>query len=170
MSDPTLYIFSGLPASGKTTLAERLARAVGAVFLRIDTFEQGLRDLLSVEPEGEGYRLAYRIAADNLRLGSSVVADSCNPITLTRDEWEDVARASGAAFVNVEVICSDPAVHRGRVENRESTVPGLVLPTWAEITARRYDPWDRPRHVIDTAHRDVGKCLDELMRKLDSLG
>ena len=27
-----------------------------------------------------------RIAADNLRLGISVVADSCNPIELTRDE------------------------------------------------------------------------------------
>lgn len=79
MKTPTLYIFSGLPATGKSTLAELLARRLGAAYVRIDTIEQALRDLCSVDVQGEGYRLAYRVAADNLRLGISVVADSCNP-------------------------------------------------------------------------------------------
>ena len=88
---PILYIFSGLPGSGKTTLSQRVAQSVHAVYLRIDTIEQALRELCSVEVQGEGYRLVYRIAADNLRVGMSVVADSCNPIELTRREWERVA-------------------------------------------------------------------------------
>lgn len=163
---PTLYIFSGLPGSGKTTLAERLSSLTGAVFLRIDTIEQGLRDLLAAEVEGEGYRLTYRIAEDNLRLGLSVVADSCNPIPLTRREWEGVAREASAAYQNIEVICSDPQLHRQRVEGRESTVSGLVLPTWADVVSREYEPWDRPRYVIDTAHRSVDECVRELLEKL----
>ncbi len=102
MAAPTLFIFTGLPGSGKTTLARRLAADLGAIHLRIDTIEQALRDRCHVQVEGEGYRLAYRVAADNLRLGLNVVADSCNPIELTRREWEGVAEAEGAEFVNVE--------------------------------------------------------------------
>ena len=43
MAAPTLYIFAGLPASGKTTLAQLLAVELKAVHLRIDTIEQALR-------------------------------------------------------------------------------------------------------------------------------
>jgi predicted kinase len=66
---PVLLIFSGLPGSGKSTLARAIAGNLGAIYLRIDTIEQGLRDLCSVDVRAEGYRLAYRVAADNLRVG-----------------------------------------------------------------------------------------------------
>ncbi len=84
---PILYIFSGLPGSGKSTLSQMVAQQLRAVYLRIDTIEQGLRELCAIDAQSEGYRLAYRIASDNLRVGLSVVADSCNPVELTRREW-----------------------------------------------------------------------------------
>ena len=86
----TLFIFAGLPGAGKTTLAQCLARGIKAAYLRIDTIEQGLRDICGFAVQGEGYWLSYRIAEDNLRLGIDVVADSCNPIELTRREWQQV--------------------------------------------------------------------------------
>jgi predicted kinase len=90
---PTLYVFAGLPGVGKTSLSQRLARIFKAVHLRIDTIEQSLRDVCGMAAvQGEGYGLAYRLAADNLRLGLNVIADSCNPISLTRDEWDGVLR------------------------------------------------------------------------------
>ena len=161
-----LFIFSGLPGSGKSTLAQSLARHRGAVYLRIDTIEQALRDLCALEVGGEGYRLAYRIASDNLRLGRSVVADSCNPIELTRREWEQVARAAGTKFVNIEVLCSDGAEHRRRVETRTSEVPGLRLPTWSEVENREYHRWTIDHVVIDTAGRSEAECARELLSKL----
>ena len=38
-----LIIFSGLPGSGKSTIARALARRLRAVYLRIDTIEQAIR-------------------------------------------------------------------------------------------------------------------------------
>jgi len=163
-----LFVFAGLPGTGKSTLAARLAADHPALHLRIDTIEQALRDLCHVEVAGEGYRLAYRIAADNLRLGLSVVADSCNPIELTRREWEEVAAVSGADFVNIEVVCSDPAEHRSRVEHRPATVPNLVLPTWQEVMSREYHSWAVPPLVIDTAGASIDTSYRVLKERLAS--
>jgi predicted kinase len=167
LSRPVLYILAGLPGSGKTTLSQLLASSVGAAHLRIDTIEQALRDLCSVDVEGEGYRVAYRVAGDILRAGVSVVADSCNPIELTRREWESVARDAGASFVNIEIVCSDAAEHRRRVEQRTATVPGLRLPTWRELEAREYHEWTSGRIVLDTAGRTPAECLETLLSRLN---
>ena len=39
-----LIIFGGLPGTGKTAIAQQLARELGAVYLRIDSMEQAIRD------------------------------------------------------------------------------------------------------------------------------
>lgn len=159
---PTLYIFAGLPGAGKSTLAKMLASCTGATYLRIDTVEQGLRDLCGCNVQGEGYRLSYRLADDNLRLGTSVVADSCNPWELTRREWRAVAIAAGAEYVDIEVVCHDKQEHRRRVEGRSSEIANLRLPTWQDVLDRRYEPWSRSRVVLDTA----GGGPDDAFRRL----
>jgi predicted kinase len=165
----SLYIFSGLPGTGKTVLSQRLSSRVKAVHLRIDTVEQALRDLCGIDVQGEGYCLAYRVAADNLRLGVSVVADSCNPIEMTRSEWETVACDTQARCVNIEVICSDALEHKKRIAHRQSSVPGLVPPTWEEVLSRKYDAWTRERITIDTARKTENESFDELLSKLNGL-
>lgn len=167
---PSLLIFSGLPASGKSTLAQEIAKQTQSVYLRIDTIEQALRDLYRIDVQGEGYGLAYRIAADNLRLGLSVVADSCNPVELTRSEWESVARNAGTGHLNIEVVCSDAEEHRRRVESRITDVAGLKLPAWNDVQNREYHEWESDRIVIDTAGQSVRESADEVLRSIRAAG
>ena len=117
MTRPLLLIaFSGLPGTGKSTIARALAGSIGAVWLRIDTIEQAIRRSGIVRDgiDDAGYRSAYGVAADNLRLGLSVVADCVSDCALTRDAWRDVGVDAGARVVEVEVVCSDRAEHRRR--------------------------------------------------------
>jgi len=164
--NPILFIFSGLPGIGKSTLSKLIAKEFSAAYLRIDTVEQGLRDLCNYKVQGEGYRLAYRIAGDNLKLGQNVVSDSCNPINLTRKEWEDVAKEHDCIFINIEILCSNKEEHRKRVETRKNEVKGLKLPTWKEVESREYDSWDCERIIIDTANKSINESFGELKKKI----
>lgn len=128
--------------------------------------EQAIRDLCDFRVEGEGYRLSYRIASDNLELGISVVADSCNPIDLTRREWNAVAIEANVRFINIEVICSDREDHKQRVETRKSDIPGLNLPTWEQVKTRKYHPWHGRRITIDTAAASVHGCVEALLKRV----
>jgi predicted kinase len=125
-----LYIFGSLPGAGKSTLSRDLARKLRALHLRVDTIEQAICAGGGRVSGPEGYIVAYRIAADNLRLGLPVIADTVNPIEITRCAWREVAAKTGVPFVEIEVLCSDPAEHRRRVETRAADIEGFRLPTW----------------------------------------
>ena len=165
---PMLIIFGGLPGTGKTTIAQQLARELSAVYLRIDSMEQAIRDcgVVSMSLDDAGYRVGYAVAEDNLRLGKTVVADSVNPLSLTRDAWISVADRAWAKAIEVEVTCSDPAQHRNRVETRSADIKGLRLPTWPEVVSREYEPWERDHIVIDTMSRSVAESVRDLRERL----
>jgi predicted kinase len=153
-----LIILGGLPGVGKTTIARELARELGAVHVRLDSIEQAIRDAGGVV-EDVGYRVGYAVAADNLRLGRTVVADSVNPWPLTRAAWREVASRAGVPAVEVEITCSSVEAHRRRVETRIADVDGLRLPTWQQVLDRDYRPWANPDIVIDTTEDNVQRSV-----------
>jgi len=98
-----LIVFAGLPGTGKSTIARALAERLKATYLRIDSIEQALRACATL-PAGvatEGYEVAYRVAEDNLRAGATVIADSVNPLAVTRDAWVAVAHRAAVPVVEV---------------------------------------------------------------------
>lgn len=154
---PVLLVLGGLPGTGKTTLARAWARQRGAAHVRIDTLEQALL----AGPAGsdgasagggtggserplagpEGYQLGYAVATDQLVLGLDVVADSVNPLPVTREAWRSVAERAGARLVEVELVLADQEEHRRRVAARRPDIAGHRLPSWAEAVGREYAPW-----------------------------
>ena len=116
-----------------------------------------------------GYLIAYALAKSNLRMGRTVVADSVNPLAVTRDAWRRVAATTSSKIIEIEVVCSDITEHRRRVETRSVDVPGLALPGWQDVVERDYEPWDRPRIVLDTAGCTIEEALKELRTRINNI-
>ena len=148
-----LVVFSGLPGSGKTTLAYALAGRRAATYIRIDTIEQAIRnaEVLAADIGPAGYAVAIAVAEANLALGRTVVADCVNPVGESRAAWAAAADRTKSALFNIEVLCSVPSEHRRRVETRKSDIIGLICPTWQSVEQHRYEPWATERLVVDTA-------------------
>jgi len=163
-----LVVFAGLPGSGKSTLARALAKEIDAVWLRVDSVEQAIREsgVVPGSIEDAGYRVLYAVAEDNLRLGRDVIADSVNPWMLTRDAWRDLGLRSGARVVEIETVCTDATEHRRRIETRENDIPGLAPPDWQVVIGRDYHPWDREHLTVDTAGQSVAASIKRVLAAL----
>ncbi len=149
---------------GKTAVARELARQLGAVYIRIDSIEQAILDSGMAGPalNDAGYRVGYAVAADNLRVGRTVIADSVNPIAISRDAWVEVARRAQVGAVEIEVVCSDTNEHRRRLETRITDFPGSRPLTWHEVVSREYHAWNREHVVIDTSVLSVEQSVQIL--------
>jgi predicted kinase len=165
-----LIVFSGLPGVGKTTIAKALAARRAATYVRVDAIEHALRQWSGQDIGNAGYLVAFAVAASNLKLGNCVVADSVNPVPESRHGWRDVARdIDGARILEVEVICSDKAEHRRRVEARRPDIDGFTLPDWESVASHDYAAWSEPRLVIDTARLSADAAVATIESQLAAM-
>lgn len=149
-------VLAGRPGTGKTTLSRRVARDLRAALLRVDAVETAVQRS-GLDPSGSpvGYAVVNDIATACLAVGTPVVVDAVNPVPEARAQWRPLADAAGATLLVVEVVLTDAAEHRRRVESRRPDLPGQVVPTWEQVGTWEYVPWDDerdgPRLVVDGA-------------------
>lgn len=160
-----LMILGGLPGSGKTTLARAVAARLAAVHLRVDSIEQAMHRAGIATVGAAGYAVAQQLATDNLRLGHIVIADSVNPVAASRAGWRAAAEHIGVRQVEIEVVCSDAAEHRRRVETRQADLAGHRMPSWADVQALHYEPWTVDL-VVDTAREEIEAIAARLADRL----
>jgi predicted kinase len=100
------------------------------------------------------YALLTMLASRQLMLGQSAVLDGMAGSRRVREEWRALARQYRAAFVVIECICSDEALHRRRIEARNEHIPGWPDPGWDHVNEMRseYDPWSGKRLVVDSVN------------------
>lgn len=151
VKSPLLIVLGGLPGVGKTTIAREIVKRSPFAYLRIDVIEQALRVVGHEDVGPTGYVIAYELAKSNLSSGTNVIADCVNPLALTRNTWRSVAAGGAFKYFEVEIICSDSAKHRDRVEGRNADISDFRLPTWDGVQNIEYEEWITPHLLIDTA-------------------
>lgn len=168
VTSAALVIVAGLPGTGKTTLADAIARRFGFPVLSVDPVEAAIWRAgipASFETGVAAYEVVAAVAAHQLALGVGCIVDAVSAVEEARETWRRLAAATEAPLRVVEVMCSDVDLHRRRLESRRRNIPGFYEPTWESVVARRadYRPWPDPRVVVDTA-RPLTLAIDAAFR------
>jgi len=152
-----LIVFSGLPGTGKSTLAETIGRELSIPVFAKDWLEAVLlQHGLQSSPNGKslgyvGYELLTTLAERQLMLEQSVILDSVASTQTIRDGWKHLAQKYHADWRLIECVCSDESLHRTGLLARERNIPGWHELTWEDVEKVRqyYQPWNEDRLVLD---------------------
>jgi len=120
---------SGLPGSGKSTIAEGIAQQLRITLLSVDPIESAVVKsgiAKSFETGLAAYLVAQALAAEQLKLGNSVIVDAVNAEEEGKNIWRALAKRLDLAPIIIEV-------------------------TWDRLEARRkaYTPWSEPHLQLD---------------------
>ena len=132
----TLVIFSGLPGTGKSTLATRLAHELRWPLLCID-------DVIGDVPENVGIpfwdsrvKVLLDVVQTQLEVGLDVIVESVF-MNMDRHHAQELARKHQARFLPIYVFVSDENIWKERVTKRYDEMNDQDVATWERIKHQR---------------------------------
>jgi predicted kinase len=158
VSNPLLVLISGLPGTGKTTLARAIACDLGLPILAKDRIQSALRRHgLAGRATVDGYLLMLDLADEQLAVGIGVVLDAVFPFLGFRAAARKLAVRYNGRFRPIYCWCSDPQLWQERLVQRRALVPDWTPVGWAEVRRLQdiFEPWDPEEALFLDAARSL---------------
>ncbi len=164
--------FTGLPCSGKTTLAEELGKRITGRYMRIldgDELRKGLcMDLgFSREDRDENVRRVALMAKELVDAGAVVLVALVSPYRTARDNAREII--GGDRFVEVHVDCGLEECIRRDTKGMYKKAIRRELPEFTGID----DPYETPIHSelhLWTDHEIVETSVEKVLIYLKGRG
>ncbi|WP_051703811.1 AAA family ATPase [Glycomyces sp. NRRL B-16210] len=168
MARPQIIAFAGLPGTGKSTLAEALARASRTPVFAGDWLMGALKPYRVFDGmDRETYVALYgglveSLVVRQLLLDQSAITDSVIDDG-TAERWSWLAVEHDAELRVIECVCSDVELHRSRVEGRKRNIPNWHEIDWAHVERMReeFPPLTVDRLTVD-AVEPIEANLDKI--------
>jgi predicted kinase len=179
---PVLWVICGLPASGKTTVAEALAETTGARVFRSDMVRKGLFGLKPSEPRDapfqkgiyskEATSLTYGklllLAQEEIQRGHSVILDATYGNRHHRQEVLRMAKDMDANLIFVECMCPEDLIRkRLRIRENLPSESDARLHHFENIRAafESLDEVGDEMHIIVHTDMPIEESLREILSK-----
>jgi len=169
---PVAILVAGVPGTGKSTLAEGLARSLRAPVFSMDWQLGALTPFRVLTDENVGplaEMMLIAALARQLQLGLDAVIDATGHEVAARGRYRATADALGARFVGVECVCCDETVHRARIEGRDRGIPGWHgTVSWDHVLRMKkaWEMWDEPHLVVDSATQSAAAVLGRVLEEV----
>lgn len=166
-----IIIISGLPGSGKSTVAEGIAKKLGLPVFSVDPIESAILKSgikRSFETGLAAYIVAQTLADEQLKLGNSVIIDAVNPVPQARQAWRDSAKKYAAELIIIECELNSET-HKKRLQSRVRNMHGIAEVTWGDVENLRkeYTPWEDEKLTLDTAET-IEQNLDKAINYINA--
>lgn len=165
---PAIVIFTGLPGTGKSTMADLLAARLAAPSFDGDWLLGALAptEVLNDVPRSTVMKVYYALLTTlmtrQLMLGQSAVL-ACLLDDATAEHWAQRVRASGGSMSVIVCTCSDEALHRARLEGRVRAIPG-----WHEIGWDHVQYMQKEHPAVSVPHLKID-AVDSIEDNLDTV-
>ncbi len=129
-----LIVFSGLPGTGKSELAQNIGRQLRLPVFSVDPIESAILRA-GIAPGFETGLAAYLVveglADSQLELGQNAIVDAVNAVEPAKAMWRKVANKHRVTMKVIECFCSDERLHRERLAKRHrGLAENFREPTW----------------------------------------